>query len=49
MLWRVRLVMGSADPPFAGDDGCLSNASLMEWFGGCQRRAQAVGGDVDND
>ena len=33
MLRLVRLVMGSADPPFAGDDGCLSNASLMEWFG----------------
>ena len=34
MLRLVRLVMGSADPPFAGDDSCLSNAQLMEWFGG---------------
>jgi hypothetical protein len=30
----MRLVMGSADTPFAPDDGCLSNSSLMEWFGG---------------
>jgi hypothetical protein len=33
-LRLVRLVMGSADPPFARDDGCVSNSPLMEWFGG---------------
>jgi hypothetical protein len=50
MLRLVRLVMGSADPPFAPDDGWLSNAPLMEWFGGLANVAlKLLAADVDND